>query len=383
MAEGKRGTVLIVDDASENIHTLADILREDYAILAATSGAKALETAARTRPDLVLLDVMLPGEDGYAICRRMKQERELRGIPVIFVTSLSDPEDEAKGFAAGGVDYIVKPVSPPIVRARVATHLKLKATELRLRETLHKTLSGAVSLLSDLLTLSNPVAYSRASRLKRYVKLMAPSFEPHGFWQYELAAMFSQVGSLGLPPDVLEKIHAGRMVQESDRALFDMHPRAGGELVGRIPHLEAVAAIIARQERDEEFPPGFPQAEREAVALGARILRTVLAYDRHLSMGLSQQAALGMLRASPDPQDRVVVEALETGLHADVLVMKPREIYAYMLNPGCVLQKDVFSTSGELLLAAGTELSATMVQALQRFAAQQQLTEPLHVLAAD
>jgi putative two-component system response regulator len=116
MEDGKRGAVLIVDDAAENIHTLTEILREDYAILAATSGAKALETAARSRPDLVLLDVMLPGEDGYAVCRRLKQNRELRGIPVIFVTSLSDPEDEAKGFAAGGVDYIVKPVSPPIVR---------------------------------------------------------------------------------------------------------------------------------------------------------------------------------------------------------------------------------------------------------------------------
>jgi hypothetical protein len=112
-------------------------------------------------------------------------------------------------------------------------------------------------------------------------------------------------------------------------------------------------------------------------------LRTVLAYDRHLSMGLSQQAALGMLRASLDPQTRTVVEALEKGLHADVLVMKPRQIYAYMLSPGCVLQKDVFSTSGELLLAAGTELSVTMVQALQRFAAQQHLVEPLHVLAPD
>lgn len=382
MAESKRPLVLVVDDVPENIHALADILREDYALQAATSGDKALETAARTHPDLILLDVMLPGVDGYEICRRLKQDKKLRGIPVIFVTALHDPDDEAKGFAAGGVDYIVKPVSPPIVRARVATHLALKDTETRLRETLHKTLAGAVSLLTDVLTLSNPVAYSRAARLKRHVKLMAPYLDQPGFWQFELAALFSQVGSLSLPPGILEKIHAGHYVSETDKALFDLHPQAGSELIGRIPHLENVAAIIARQELDAAPRPVEP-GERETVALGIRILRTVLAYDRHISMGLSREAALGLLRADKDARNREVVAALEKGLEADVLVMKPHDMFAYMLNPGYVLQRDVFSTAGELLLVAGTELSTPMIQALQRFASHQHLVEPLAVLAPD
>jgi putative two-component system response regulator len=382
MDERKRPLVLVVDDVPENIHTLADILRDDYAIQAATSGDKALETAAKTRPDLILLDVMMPGVDGYEICRLLKQDKKLRGIPVIFVTSLNNPDDEAKGFAAGGVDYIVKPVSPPIVRARVATHLTLKDTETRLRETLHKTLAGAVSLLTDVLTLSNPVAYSRAARLKRYVKLMAPYLDQPGFWQFELAALFSQVGSLSLPPGILEKIHAGHYVSETDKALFDLHPQAGSELVGRIPHLENVAAIIARQELDAAVRPVDP-GDRETVALGTRILRTVLAYDRHISMGLPRETALGLLKADKDVQNREVVEALEKGLEADVLIMKPHEMFAYLLNPGYVLQKDVFSTAGELLLVAGTELSTPMIQALQRFASHHHLVEPMVVLAPD
>ncbi len=382
MDERKRPLVLVVDDVPENIHTLADILRDDYAIQAATSGDKALEAAAKTRPDLILLDVMLPGMDGYGICRLLKQDKKLRGIPVIFVTALNDPEDEARGFAAGGVDYIVKPVSPPIVRARVATHLTLKDTETRLRETLHKTLAGAVSLLTDVLTLSNPVAYSRAARLKRYVKLMAPYLDQPGFWQFELAALFSQVGSLSLPPGILEKIHAGHYVSETDKALFDLHPQAGSELIGRIPYLENVAAIIARQELGAAPRPVEPGA-RETVALGTRILRAVLAYDRHVSMGLPREAALGLLRADRDVQNREVVEALAKGLEADVLIMKPHDMFAYMLNPGYVLQKDVFSTAGELLLVAGTELSTPMIQALQRFASHQHLVEPLAVLAPD
>ena len=203
MVEINRPTVLIVDDEASNIQLLTDILRHQYLTLAVKNGSRALETASKAQPDLILLDVMMPGMDGFEVCRRLKDNPILAGIPVIFVTALSDTVDEANGFAAGGVDYIVKPVSPPIVQARVATHLKLKATETQLRITLQKTLAGSVSLLTDLLSLSNPVAYNRASRLSSFVKLMEPYLDESNFWQFDLAAMFSQVGCLTIPPDVL------------------------------------------------------------------------------------------------------------------------------------------------------------------------------------
>ena len=117
--------VLIVDDQPANIHVLAEALGTEYELLFATSAVRALELAPTA--DLVLLDVLMPDLDGLEVCRRMKADEATRGIPVIFVTALEQTEDETQGFEAGGVDYIVKPINPATVRARVRTHLELKA----------------------------------------------------------------------------------------------------------------------------------------------------------------------------------------------------------------------------------------------------------------
>jgi len=127
--------ILIVDDTPANIKVLSDLLRADYALSVATGGQAALDLAQAedTRPDLVLLDVMMPEMDGYEVCRRLKADERTRDVPVIFVTAMHEVDDEAKGFELGAVDYITKPVSPPIVQSRVrsAVSLRLKSLELQ------------------------------------------------------------------------------------------------------------------------------------------------------------------------------------------------------------------------------------------------------------
>nr|WP_321255786.1 hybrid sensor histidine kinase/response regulator [uncultured Pseudodesulfovibrio sp.] len=121
-----REKILIVDDQPENIDIMVEALQSTYDLMAATSGEAALERArGESPPDLVLLDVMMPGMDGYEVCRRLKEGRATRDIPVIFVTALNDADKEAKGFDLGAVDYITKPISPPVVMARVRAHLQL------------------------------------------------------------------------------------------------------------------------------------------------------------------------------------------------------------------------------------------------------------------
>jgi len=119
--------LLLVDDQPENIEVLANVLGENYQALVALNGAKALEIAGKADPpDLILLDVMMPEMDGYEVCRRLQENKDTRDIPIIFVTAKNDAEDEAKGFDLGAVDFITKPLSPPIVRVRVRTQLALK-----------------------------------------------------------------------------------------------------------------------------------------------------------------------------------------------------------------------------------------------------------------
>jgi sigma-B regulation protein RsbU (phosphoserine phosphatase) len=123
----KKNKILIVDDTPENIQVLMETLKDQYAIVAAINGEKALKMAsAEPRPDLILLDIMMPGMDGYEVCRRLKAEEQLVDIPIIFVTAKTEVEDETLGFELGAVDYITKPFSIPVVKARVKAHLDLK-----------------------------------------------------------------------------------------------------------------------------------------------------------------------------------------------------------------------------------------------------------------
>ena len=127
-------TVMVVDDTEANIDILVEALADFYEIVVATDGQTALESIDEQIPDLILLDIMMPGIDGYEVLKRVKSNKKTRHVPIIFVTALGDQTDETKGLELGAVDYITKPFSPPIVLARVKNHLELK----RAREELEK-----------------------------------------------------------------------------------------------------------------------------------------------------------------------------------------------------------------------------------------------------
>lgn len=120
-----RQRILIVDDAMTNIVALEELLKGDYEVLYATGSEQGLEACRSLLPDLVLLDVVMPGIDGFEVCSRLKRDPDTRDIPVVFVTARSDIADETRGLEAGAIDFITKPFSPPIVRARVRNHLEL------------------------------------------------------------------------------------------------------------------------------------------------------------------------------------------------------------------------------------------------------------------
>ncbi|HKJ21427.1 MAG TPA: response regulator, partial [Woeseiaceae bacterium] len=122
----KKATILAVDDTPENLDVVRGLLSDEYIVKAATSGAMALKIIEKQKPDLVLLDIMMPGMDGYEVCQHLKDNDETRDIPVIFLTAMEQTTDEAQGFELGAADYITKPVNPPILKARVRTHLALK-----------------------------------------------------------------------------------------------------------------------------------------------------------------------------------------------------------------------------------------------------------------
>lgn len=147
----KKQRILVVDDTPANIKILHDLLRMQYSISVATNGADALERAhSEISPDLILLDIMMPGMDGFEVCQRLKSAEETASIPIIFISARGDIEDETKGFEVGAIDYITKPFSPPIVTARVKTHLDLKLAHDHLEELVTERTQELEKAYSDL-----------------------------------------------------------------------------------------------------------------------------------------------------------------------------------------------------------------------------------------
>jgi cyclic di-GMP phosphodiesterase len=122
----KHPRILVVDDAPENLMVLESILAKDYSLKTFSDSSEALEYAIANPPDLILLDIMMPKIDGFEFCRRLKAKTSLTDVPVIFITAKTDVEDEERGFSVGASDFIHKPISAPIVSARVKTHIKIK-----------------------------------------------------------------------------------------------------------------------------------------------------------------------------------------------------------------------------------------------------------------
>lgn len=183
----QQSTILIVDDTPANIDVLAATLQNDYRIIVATRGKKALQLAASTDPpDLILLDIMMPEMDGYETCQRLKANAQTRRIPVIFVTALSDEDDEARGLALGGVDYITKPFSPSLVQARVKNHIALKRHRDQLEELVQErtrelmlTRDVTIEAMGTLAEYRDPETGGHIKRTQGYVRLLAEHLRDH------------------------------------------------------------------------------------------------------------------------------------------------------------------------------------------------------------
>ena len=130
----RKPTILVVDDTPSNLSVINDLLKDIYQVKIATCGMRALEIARATPPDLMLLDVLMPDIDGYALCRELKSHAATRAIPIIFLTARADPADEERGLMLGAVDYITKPISAPVVLARIQTQMQLQAYSERLQQ---------------------------------------------------------------------------------------------------------------------------------------------------------------------------------------------------------------------------------------------------------
>jgi putative two-component system response regulator len=271
-----------------NIDILQEALSPSYRVKVATTGARALEIAGQTdRPDLILLDIMMPGMDGYEVIRRLKEDPYTRAIPVLFVTAKDDPEDELKGFNLGCVDFITKPISAPKVQARVQTHLALRDQSRALEaEVQARTLELHASRLEIIQRLGRAAEYRdnetgmHVIRMSRFSQIIALELGLPGEIAELLlqAAPMHDVGKIGIPDRVLLK--PGKL-DEEEWAIMRRHPEIGFGIIGthRSPLLR-MAAQVALTHHEKWNGGGYPQGlAGEAVPQVSRIVAVADVFD--------------------------------------------------------------------------------------------------------
>jgi putative two-component system response regulator len=258
-------TILVVDDTPENIDILVGILGGDYKVKVAIDGPKALALASKSAPDLILLDVMMPGMNGYEVCKRLKQDPLTSHIPVIFVTALADVADETQGFELGAVDYITKPVSAPVVKARVKTHLalydqkRLLEEEVKVRtKELEETRFEIIRRLGRAAEYKDNETGLHVVRMSHYARLLAKQAGlPDKYCEliYNAAPMHD-IGKIGTPDSILKK---PAKLDAAEWKEMQRHAEIGAEIIGdhQDPLLE-MAKRIALSHHEKWDGSGYP-----------------------------------------------------------------------------------------------------------------------------
>ena len=267
--------ILVTDDEPNNLQVIRQILKDEYHLIFANNGKKTLEAAEAHKPDLILLDIMMPDMNGYEVCSALKQKPCTKHIPVIFVTAMSDIEDEAKGFDAGAVDYILKPISPAIVLRRVQTHLSLvRALEL---ENSHKAaiyMLGEAGHYNDNDTgvhIWRMAAYSRAIAI-------AAGWPIHLAERLELAAPMHDSGKIGVPDNILK---APRQLSDDEWEVMKQHSEIGSKILSQSdsPIFE-MAVEVAQSHHEKWDGSGYPQGlSGEEIPESARIIAIADVFD--------------------------------------------------------------------------------------------------------
>ncbi|MEH6582443.1 MAG: two-component system response regulator [Halioglobus sp.] len=288
MKASEKATILVVDDTPENIDLLVEILKNDYRVKAARNGEQALKIAGLgAKPDLILLDIMMPGIDGFEVCRRLKADPSRCDIPVIFVTAKITTDDEIHGFELGAVDYITKPISPPVVLARVKTHIALHDQNRELAqqvkeqtETISDTRLKIIQRLGRAAEYKDDNTGMHVIRMSHYARVLGRAAGMNDTIADTLlnAAPMHDIGKIGIPDRILQK--AGALDADEWR-IMQTHTDMGTRIIGDDPsELLRMARQVAATHHESWDGSGYPLGLKgENIPLVGRIVAIADVFD--------------------------------------------------------------------------------------------------------
>ena len=304
MNDKSSGNILIVDDTEANIDILVDTLGSDYEVSVAMDGQSALDDVKENIPDLILLDIMMPGMDGYEVCRQLKKDPETHHIPIVFLTAMTGDEDEAKGLNLGAIDYITKPFNQDLVKSRIKNHLELKLLQddlemqVRLRtKQLEQTQEATIITLATLAEYRDPETGGHIKRTQNYVQVLAKALQPHAKFKTYLtdqliallhkSAPLHDIGKVGVPDHILlkpGKLTDEEFVEMKKHTIYGRNSIAAAEKMLGDESFLRIAKEIAEFHQEKWDGSGYPHGLKgEDIPVSARLMAIADVYDALIS----------------------------------------------------------------------------------------------------
>jgi CheY-like chemotaxis protein len=375
--------VLFVDDEPALLDDIRRTMGQGVEFTISVSPQEALKTLASQGPFAVVVsDMRMPQMSGprfLAETRRVSPET-VRMI----LTAQADLDATIRVVNEGNVfRFLIKPCPPDVLRSAVLAGLEQYRLVRAEKDVLEQTLAGAVQVLTDILAIVDPEAYSRASRIRRYAEAMATALGIKDSWLVRLAAMFSQIGYVAVPKELVARVQAGQRLDPAEKEQFERHREVAARLLSQIPRLKPVAAIVAGD--DAQGPDIGATALREGpftvtVGIGRQLLDASTEFDRLVTRGLDRSAALERLREMRPGLPGLALEALRRVQGSPGEIVR-RAVKIAELTSGMVLDEHVETTAGLRLVSRGQEVTPSLIARLRNFAHRGGLVEPVRVLA--
>ncbi|MGO8696977.1 MAG: HD domain-containing phosphohydrolase [Limisphaerales bacterium] len=375
--------ILFVDDEPNVLSGLQRKLRNDYPLDIALGGEQVLAMIQDRGPYAVIVsDMRMPGMNGLEFLAKV--EARTPDTVRMMLTGNADQKTAVDAINRGHIfRFMTKPCEPEVLAEMLKAGLKQYGLITAERELLEKTLHGSVKMLTDILSMLDPQAFSRAQRLRDYMGACARAFNISRPWELEMAATLSQIGFVTVPADVLRKDRANQDLSERENDLLARVPEIGFHLLSNIPRLEGVANIVRYQAKNFDGS-GFPADEvaGESIPIGSRILRVLSDLMFTETDEANKAKAIVEMEQCPGRYDPDVLKFVAAAFDVFVPVTSKegvggQPILFKDLSVGQVLLSDVLTREGTKIVMAGVKVTPVLLAKLRNFAALSGIQEPI------
>jgi len=351
-----RERILLVDDDSNVLDGYRRSLSREFLLETAIGSDEALPLIKKNGPYAVIVsDMRMPGMNGIQLLSAVRNTSP-DTIRVI-LTGNADLQTAIDAINEGSIfRFLIKPCDREVMARTLTAALMQYRLVTAEKELLEQTLSGSIQVLTEVLSLVNPAAFGRAERARRYIRLVVKAMKLANPWQYEMAAMLSQLGCVTLAPETIEAIYKGEALTPNEQAQYAAHPSVAYDLLSKIPRLEPIAWMIEHQ----NGPIPSDGAETADIRDGAEIVRMILTYESYIHKGFSRTETMHRLaRLNPKPSPELFNALVALDPHAEE--EETRACRIEELAPGMIIQQEIRAADGTLVISKGQEITSTVI----------------------